>query len=139
MYVRRDCLDAVGGLDAEAFPRGYGEENDFCMRAGRSGWEHVIDDATLIYHVRSASFGAEKGGLIFQGRAVIDARYPEYGKAIGVFKEEPLETCRQRVASAVAATCARPGEVRPRALYCRLNPYRRHTPDQRRSDARALQ
>ena len=45
MYVRRDCLDATGLLDEEAFPRGYGEENDFCMRAGKLGWSHVIDDA----------------------------------------------------------------------------------------------
>ena len=32
LYVRRAALDQIGGFDAEAFGRGYGEENDFCMR-----------------------------------------------------------------------------------------------------------
>ncbi|MGI4957045.1 MAG: glycosyltransferase family 2 protein, partial [Janthinobacterium lividum] len=49
MYIRRDCLDVVGLLDAEAFPRGYGEENDFCMRALRMGFRHIVDDRTFIY------------------------------------------------------------------------------------------
>src|SRR3712207_8814600 len=44
MYIRRDCLDAVGMLDEEAFPRGYGEENDFCMRATRDGWINLVED-----------------------------------------------------------------------------------------------
>src|SRR5439155_2396270 len=33
VYIRRDCLDQVGPFDAERFGRGYGEENDFCLRA----------------------------------------------------------------------------------------------------------
>ena len=118
MYVRRACIDAVGPLDAAAFPRGYGEENDFCMRAGRKGWSHVIDDATLVYHVRSASFGAEKDPLILRGRQTLDARYPEYKKAISVFDHDrTIRTSRHRVAETIAATEARPGEVKPRGLY----------------------
>jgi GT2 family glycosyltransferase len=37
MYVRRDCLDETGKLDADAFPRGYGEENDL-LHAGPTAW-----------------------------------------------------------------------------------------------------
>ena len=33
LYVRRDCLDDVGMLDAVIFGKGYGEETDFCLRA----------------------------------------------------------------------------------------------------------
>ncbi|WP_386284133.1 glycosyltransferase family 2 protein, partial [Sulfitobacter profundi] len=41
MLIRRAALNKFGGLDAEAFPRGYGEENDFCMRpAGRMEESH---------------------------------------------------------------------------------------------------
>ncbi len=89
LYVRRDCLDDIGLLDEAAFPRGYGEENDFCMRASRKGWAHVIDDKTLIYHRRSASFGEEKTELYRHGRAIIDDRYPEYQKAIATFRISP--------------------------------------------------
>src|SRR5690606_27338712 len=68
MYIRRTALKDVGLLDAEAFPRGYGEENDFCMRALRSGWRNIIDDRTYVFHERNKSFGSEKESLIKQGR-----------------------------------------------------------------------
>lgn len=85
MFVSRDCIDAVGNFDADAFPRGYGEENDFCMRAGREGWSHVIDDCTYVFHDRSKSFGDTKTELSVAGRKIVDSRFPEYGKAIRVF------------------------------------------------------
>ncbi|HET7413431.1 MAG TPA: glycosyltransferase, partial [Pararhizobium sp.] len=115
MYVRRAALAEVGALDAEAFPRGYGEENDFCMRAARAGWAHVVDDATLIHHVRSASFGEEKTPLMKAGRALIDERYPDYTAAVRAFvKDETLEAGRQRIAEAYRTARA---PVRPRILY----------------------
>ena len=36
MYIRRDCLDAVGLLRADVFAQGYGEENDFCFAPATS-------------------------------------------------------------------------------------------------------
>ena len=58
MYIRRAALDEVGGFDAEAFGRGYGEENDFCLRAARAagpiGWPATRSS----YHEGSVSFGA---------------------------------------------------------------------------------
>ncbi|MDX1621934.1 MAG: hypothetical protein R3320_13130, partial [Nitriliruptorales bacterium] len=79
MYLRRAMLDDVGLLDATAFPRGYGEENDLCMRAAANGWRHVVDDATLVYHVESASFGHdERERLTAAGLQVVGRRWPEY-------------------------------------------------------------
>jgi hypothetical protein len=40
MYIRRACLLETGFFDEEAFGLGYGEENDFCMRAAVRGWTH---------------------------------------------------------------------------------------------------
>ena len=85
MYVKRACLDEAGLFDAEAFPRGYGEENDFCMRAGRLGWRHVIDDTTYVFHEHNRSFKSEKTELLAAGAKVINTRYPEYRRAIRVF------------------------------------------------------
>ena len=42
MYIRRDCLDSCGLFDASVFGRGYGEENEFCMRSARKGWRHLL-------------------------------------------------------------------------------------------------
>lgn len=103
MYVRRDCLDKVGLLDAKAFPRGYGEENDFCMRAMRMGYRNVVDDRTFIHHKRSASFGSEKTELYEQGRETVLRRYPEYTRLTPVFSEDPaFLSIRWRVRKALS-------------------------------------
>lgn len=96
LYIRRSCLKKVGRFDDQAFPRGYGEENDFCMRAAHEGWRHVVDDSTYIFHVRTASFGPNKTDLIKAGRAVIDQRYPEYtDKARSFTRSESMERVRR--------------------------------------------
>ncbi|MGM1054155.1 MAG: glycosyltransferase [Pseudomonadota bacterium] len=118
MYIRRDCLDEIGGFDADAFPRGYGEENDFCMRAGYKGWFHIIDDATYIYHERSASFGNEKTELIKAGRSVLDERYPDYASLARAFvKSNEMETVRSQVQRASHAISRLGARVKPRVLY----------------------
>ncbi|MEI2419548.1 glycosyltransferase, partial [Arthrospira platensis SPKY2] len=75
MYIRRSCIDDVGLFDENAFPRGYCEENDFCMRARKLGWKNIMDDRTYIFHDRNKSFGETKTDLIQAGRSIIDERY----------------------------------------------------------------
>jgi len=115
LYVRRTCLDEVGVFDAEAFPRGYGEENDFCMRARRLGWMHVIDDAGYVRHVRSASFGEEKTALLKANRAVLDQRHPDYTEAVREAMAAPaMRAARARVGEILKAAAR--GRVKPRVL-----------------------
>jgi GT2 family glycosyltransferase/glycosyltransferase involved in cell wall biosynthesis len=122
MYIRRDCLDDVGGFDAEAFPRGYGEENDFCMRALQRGWRHVIDDATLVYHARAASFGTAKDELLKKGRAVIDQRYSDYKRLVRAFERDgKIRRARARIAAALARSRASAAPVRVHAGRSRLS------------------
>lgn len=42
MYIRRAVLDAVGYFDYQLFPIGYGEDSDFCYRARKLGWCHIV-------------------------------------------------------------------------------------------------
>ncbi|MBV8906617.1 MAG: glycosyltransferase [Acidobacteriia bacterium] len=58
MYIRRDALNDVGPFDEATFGKGYGEENDFCMRAADRGWIHLLAADTFVYHAGSVSFGA---------------------------------------------------------------------------------
>lgn len=118
MYVRRDCLDMVGLMDAEAFPRGYGEENDFCMRALRKGFRNIVDDRTFVYHKRSASFGDEKVGLYERGREIIASRYPEYARLTPMFAEDPVFlSLRWRVRKALAEVEQSLSPPLPRVLF----------------------
>ena len=79
MYVRRDVIDAIGALDADAFPQGYGEENDFCQRASARGLRHAIAGNVFVHHARSQSFGVERREALGRaGMQVLRARWPDY-------------------------------------------------------------
>lgn len=117
MFINRCCIDDIGPLDEEAFPRGYGEENDFCMRAGRAGWSHLIDDRTYVFHDRSKSFGEAKVDLMAAGRLIVDQRYPEYKTAIQTFTTgAELAMARFRASQAVA-DCSGAKAGQPVILY----------------------
>lgn len=118
LYMRRDCLDAIGDLDEKAFPRGCGQESDFCMRALRAGWPHVIDDRTLIYHTRSASSGEEESHTHWAAASrIIDERYPEYRKLIRVYSESPEMLALRYQARRVTAGPIGDVSGKPRILY----------------------
>ncbi|MBM3667822.1 MAG: glycosyltransferase [Actinobacteria bacterium] len=116
MYIKRAAIDEVGGFDAEAFGRGYGEENDFCLRASAAGWRHVLDDAGLVWHERNASFGEREPGEVKSTRALIDDRHPEYTDRVRGFLADPeVRRARANVADAYRAD---PGSAaRPRLLH----------------------
>jgi GT2 family glycosyltransferase len=56
MIIRREVLEATGGLDAEFFPA-YVEEADLCFRARRLGYRSVVYHGARVRHV-----GAKSGG-----------------------------------------------------------------------------
>ena len=37
--IKRKVVDSIGYMDEEAFPIGYGEENDFCLRASKANFK----------------------------------------------------------------------------------------------------
>jgi GT2 family glycosyltransferase len=56
--ISRAVFDTVGYFDEEAFPLGYGEETDMCLRAGLAGFKLVVADNCFVYHEKSVSFGS---------------------------------------------------------------------------------
>jgi GT2 family glycosyltransferase/glycosyltransferase involved in cell wall biosynthesis len=82
MYVRRAALNDVGLFDVATFGRGYGEENDFCLRASASGWRHLLACDTFVYHEGSVSFGAGASAAAEQGMATLRERYPFYPRLV---------------------------------------------------------
>lgn len=55
LYIKREVLNKIGYLD-EIFGRGYGEENDLCLRAMENGYKTIITDKAFVYHKGSVSF-----------------------------------------------------------------------------------
>jgi GT2 family glycosyltransferase len=58
--VKRQVIDAIGYLDEVAFPKGYAEEYDYCMRAANAGFALAIADHAYVYHAQSQSFSNER-------------------------------------------------------------------------------
>jgi glycosyltransferase involved in cell wall biosynthesis/GT2 family glycosyltransferase len=113
LYIRRAALDDVGLLDEQHFGFGYGEENDFCMRALARGWVHVADDATWIYHAGHRSFGASRASLQRAAGKTLARLHPRYMPTIAEFmKRDPLDAVRTRIGAALGiAKTGKPGIV----------------------------
>lgn len=98
MYIRRACLDAVGAFDAEHFGRGYGEENDFCMRAAAAGWRSVLAADVFVFHEGAVSFSGERNALTTAATAALLERHPEYPRRIDEFHAaDPLRPLRRAI------------------------------------------
>lgn len=109
MYIRRAALDELGGFDEAAFGRGYGEENDFCMRAARNGWDNRLACDVFVYHEGSVSFGPNAGALANQGFALMNARYADYAEIVARHVTlDAVGSCRFAVTLALFAKSDRP-------------------------------
>lgn len=98
LYLTRAARAAVGPFDAENFPNGYGEENDYCLRAAAAGLVNLIDDATYVFHRRSASFGEKKAEILKTSRAVLDQLHPDYTERIREWsRADPLDPVREEM------------------------------------------
>lgn len=109
MYIRRDCLNDVGLLDEKTFGRGYGEENDFCMRASKKGWLSVICPDVYVHHLGGVSFGDEKSKLEQQAVAKLNRLYPDYELLVHSYiQSDPAKPMRLRVLTELYARSGKP-------------------------------
>ncbi|MFA7239744.1 MAG: glycosyltransferase [Sulfuricellaceae bacterium] len=60
LMIKRQLIDAIGQFDEAAFGRGYGEENDYCLRARKAGWALAIADDAYVFHAQSKSYSHER-------------------------------------------------------------------------------
>lgn len=112
LYLRRDCLDQTGDLDERVFGRGYGEENDFCLRATALGWRHLIATDVFVGHQGSRSFGAAAVALRERNGRVLSRRHPDYAGLVEAFQaRDPLRAARRRLDEARLEEMARPFQV----------------------------
>ena len=98
MLIGRDCLERTGLFDEEAFGRGYGEENDFCMRAAALGYRHVLATDVFVRHHGEVSFAGDSAPGKQAAAAIIKARYPGYDDAVAMHcMENPARGHRLRI------------------------------------------
>jgi GT2 family glycosyltransferase/glycosyltransferase involved in cell wall biosynthesis len=131
MGVAAQAWRELGGLDAAAFERGYGEENDWCQRARRAGLRNVLVPNVFVYHKHGGSFDpAERDSFREAGMRTLLARYPDYLEQVDRFvSADPARPVRAAAALTLAgrATTPAPVLVVDHALGGGANSYRERT------------
>ena len=98
MYIKRKLIREIGCFDDEAFGRGYGEENDFCLRAQKAGWKDLIATDTFVRHLGSVSFQGEKAELARNNLKVLETRHPGYQQDVRSYlQQDPARALRARL------------------------------------------
>lgn len=98
VYIRRDCLEETGPFEEWLFGRGYGEENDFCLRAHRLGWRHLGAADVFVAHVGGRSFGRQKAILAARNSHLLERLHPGYDALVQDFiAADPLMAARRRL------------------------------------------
>ncbi|MFO1241867.1 MAG: glycosyltransferase [Rickettsiales bacterium] len=98
MYIKRSCLKQIGDFDDRTFKRGYGEENDFCLRATQWGWKHLLAADVYVTHHGGVSFGKDKERGERRAWRILTRRYPQYRLEVRDFlAQDPLFAVRQRL------------------------------------------
>ena len=86
LLIRRAVMAQIGFFDEDKFGAGYGEENDYCLRARAAGWSLVLADDAYVYHTGSRSYTDERRRQLVQHADVTLVR--KYGsRAVHVDSE----------------------------------------------------
>jgi GT2 family glycosyltransferase/glycosyltransferase involved in cell wall biosynthesis len=103
--IRRQVIDAIGYMDEENFPVGYGEENDFCIRAADAGFALAVADDAYVFHAKSKSFGHERRAeLSRNGSEALKAKHTpaKFGHLVAKVKDTAsLDEVRNRIKAAL--------------------------------------
>lgn len=99
LAIKRRAFNELGYFDEETFPRGYGEENDYCLRAIAAGLELAIADDCYVFHAKSKSFThARRLELVKDADKILHGKHrPEIveGACAELRKNSALEAVRQ--------------------------------------------
>lgn len=85
MGINKIVYDKIGMFD-EIFGKGYGEENDWCMRSIKLGYKNIIVPNLFVYHKHGGSFsGEEKKRLIDDNLRLLQSKHPNYFQLVEEF------------------------------------------------------
>lgn len=90
-YIKRVAINEIGFFDADAFEKGYGEENDFCQRAIKLGWTNVLAADVFVQHLGGVSFATEQNSSKAKATKMLATLHPNYEKDVYDFiGEDPI-------------------------------------------------
>ncbi|MDR2154750.1 MAG: glycosyltransferase, partial [Burkholderiaceae bacterium] len=125
MYIRRAALRQTGLFDVERFGQGYGEENDFCIRAAAAGWRNLHALDVFVRHFGGVSFGDSKSARERAAMETLRRLHPEYEAQVMQFvRQDPARLARNAVD--IARLQSEPGPLILAVLHDRGGGTERH-------------
>ena len=118
MLITRSTIDKLGAFD-EDFGMGYGEENDYSMRAWQNGVEVACCDQAYVHHYGEASFTQlpDIKDRRSKNKDLLSQKWPQYHQAIYDFcRLNPLREIQERISNAIFRY-RYPQDKRPHILY----------------------
>ena len=112
--VTRAVIDGIGFFDEANFPRGYGEENEYCFRAVDAGFGLVIATHTYVFHAKSKSYGDARLSLAKAGSEVLRQLHGRrrIERAIKSVESNPiLVSLRRRASSLYQSKAVEPAAI----------------------------
>lgn len=98
MLMKREAITAIGYFDEKTWQKGYGEENDFCLKSSALGWRHILAADVYVQHVGSVSFKESKQQCLETNLTKLNQLYPDYPVTVRRFmRQDPPAKFRNPV------------------------------------------
>lgn len=102
VLITRHALNEVGYFDEKTFGLGYGEENDFSMRAINLGFFNLLAPSVVVHHYGSKSFQESRENLALKNMNSLLRLYPNYlAKVDDFLQRKELDQYRLRAIRAL--------------------------------------
>jgi GT2 family glycosyltransferase len=102
MAIPRRAINRIGLFDEVLFGKGYGEENDFSMRAVQAGMRNVLCDDVYVVHLGGRSFGPTGLKPDESSMQRLLSRHPDYLRQVQEFiTADPLSPRRTAILDAL--------------------------------------
>jgi GT2 family glycosyltransferase len=102
MAIPRRAIERIGLFDDELFGKGYGEENDYSMRAVQAGMRNVLCDDVYVVHIGGRSFGPTGLKPDESSMSRLLSRHPDYLRQVQEFIDaDPLSRRREAILEAL--------------------------------------
>lgn len=103
--IKREVLNKIGYLDEAVFPIGYGEEDDYSLRAADAGFKLRVADNCYVFHMKTRSFTSDRRDqlCIDGGKALFNKHGNiKLSRSLAVaIDNETMENNRMRIKAAI--------------------------------------
>ncbi|RLA71961.1 MAG: hypothetical protein DRG30_07930 [Epsilonproteobacteria bacterium] len=110
MGVNYHLTQEIGFFTEDKFGKGYGEENDWCQRAIKEGFQNLLVPNLFVYHKHGGSFSTEeKQRLLNENYAKLTQLHPNYAHDVHQYIQRDPHRSLRKILMIAASSKSREG------------------------------